>query len=105
MSVFTVLNPATRSEEHTSELQSRQYLACRLLLEKKEGTRQIDNVLLHRVWGLLLFLVVVVGVVDVVFASGQPLADGFGDILARFFFMARPPPPAPFFHPLVLFGA
>src|SRR3712207_8608037 len=25
-----------RSEEHTSELQSRQYLACRLLLEKKE---------------------------------------------------------------------
>src|SRR3712207_8242818 len=29
----------TRSEEHTSELQSRQYLVCRLLLEKK---RQSD---------------------------------------------------------------
>src|SRR3712207_6996015 len=28
--------PATRSEEHTSELQSRQYLVCRLLLEKKK---------------------------------------------------------------------
>src|SRR3712207_8891746 len=27
-----------RSEEHTSELQSRQYLACRLLLEKKITT-------------------------------------------------------------------
>src|SRR3712207_8769636 len=27
--------PAHRSEEHTSELQSRQYLVCRLLLEKK----------------------------------------------------------------------
>src|SRR3712207_9026062 len=27
--------PAYRSEEHTSELQSRQYLVCRLLLEKK----------------------------------------------------------------------
>src|SRR3712207_8834732 len=27
-----------RSEEHTSELQSRQYLACRLLLEKKKST-------------------------------------------------------------------
>src|SRR3712207_9016559 len=27
-----------RSEEHTSELQSRQYLVCRLLLEKKIGT-------------------------------------------------------------------
>src|SRR3712207_7703540 len=28
--------PGTRSEEHTSELQSRQYLVCRLLLEKKK---------------------------------------------------------------------
>src|SRR5258707_10836454 len=31
------LGPGTlRSEEHTSELQSRQYLVCRLLLEKKK---------------------------------------------------------------------
>src|SRR3712207_7223127 len=30
---------ATRSEEHTSELQSRQYLVCRLLLEKKKKKR------------------------------------------------------------------
>src|SRR3712207_8479916 len=29
---------APRSEEHTSELQSRQYLVCRLLLEKKKHT-------------------------------------------------------------------
>src|SRR3712207_7062381 len=29
---------AARSEEHTSELQSRQYLVCRLLLEKKTHT-------------------------------------------------------------------
>src|SRR3712207_9015493 len=29
---------ADRSEEHTSELQSRQYLVCRLLLEKKNKT-------------------------------------------------------------------
>src|SRR3712207_8360802 len=29
---------STRSEEHTSELQSRPYLACRLLLEKKTYT-------------------------------------------------------------------
>src|SRR3712207_8626746 len=28
--------PGMRSEEHTSELQSRQYLVCRLLLEKKK---------------------------------------------------------------------
>src|SRR5258707_7286112 len=30
-----------RSEEHTSELQSRQYLVCRLLLEKKKKTTTI----------------------------------------------------------------
>src|SRR3712207_7639185 len=29
--------PVGRSEEHTSELQSRQYLVCRLLLEKKKN--------------------------------------------------------------------
>src|SRR3712207_7115314 len=29
-----------RSEEHTSELQSRQYLVCRLLLEKKKSLNQ-----------------------------------------------------------------
>src|SRR3712207_8823196 len=34
----STLNPnAYRSEEHTSELQSRQYLVCRLLLEKKNN--------------------------------------------------------------------
>src|SRR3712207_9560259 len=32
------LAPRSRSEEHTSELQSRQYLVCRLLLEKKNTT-------------------------------------------------------------------
>src|SRR5258707_5661985 len=35
-----------RSEEHTSELQSRQYLVCRLLLEKKKNT--IKNIRLTR---------------------------------------------------------
>src|SRR3712207_7736965 len=33
---------AARSEEHTSELQSRQYLVCRLLLEKKN-----KNIIYH----------------------------------------------------------
>src|SRR3712207_7045274 len=31
-----VVAPRARSEEHTSELQSRQYIVCRLLLEKKK---------------------------------------------------------------------
>src|SRR3712207_626597 len=33
---YRSLRSAPRSEEHTSELQSRQYLVCRLLLEKKK---------------------------------------------------------------------
>src|SRR3712207_7276702 len=38
------LRPHLRSEEHTSELQSRQYLVCRLLLEKKNtSTYPIEN--------------------------------------------------------------
>src|SRR3712207_7863521 len=34
--VLAALTVLVRSEEHTSELQSRQYLVCRLLLEKKK---------------------------------------------------------------------
>src|SRR3712207_8426122 len=38
----------SRSEEHTSELQSRQYLVCRLLLEKKKAaTRPAGHDALH----------------------------------------------------------
>src|SRR3712207_7868753 len=33
-----IADEEVRSEEHTSELQSRQYLVCRLLLEKKKRT-------------------------------------------------------------------
>src|SRR5258707_7694069 len=36
-----------RSEEHTSELQSRQYLVCRLLLEKKKKPKDIHVNALH----------------------------------------------------------
>src|SRR5437870_6325173 len=35
-----VVNDADRSEEHTSELQSRGHLVCRLLLEKKNNSRR-----------------------------------------------------------------
>jgi ferrous iron transport protein B len=70
-----------------------------------EGTRKIDNVLLHRIWGPLLFLVVVVGVFEVVFSIGQPLSDGFGDILARLGSLARPLLPAGWIQSLILDGA
>src|SRR3712207_8812706 len=38
--VWAIGTGKTRSEEHTSELQSRQYLVCRLLLEKKKKSNQ-----------------------------------------------------------------
>src|SRR2546429_1523260 len=38
----------TRSEEHTSELQSRLHLVCRLLLEKKKVTRPLSTPVLQR---------------------------------------------------------
>src|SRR3712207_6981672 len=36
--------PGVRSEEHTSELQSRQYLVCRLLLEKKKKNDRLPDI-------------------------------------------------------------
>src|SRR3712207_6983818 len=44
-SVFGPFPGEVRSEEHTSELQSRQYLVCRLLLEKKK--KQLQNLHLY----------------------------------------------------------
>src|SRR3989442_7571293 len=37
----SVMNGTTRSEEHTSELQSRPHLVCRLLLEKKKTVEAV----------------------------------------------------------------
>jgi ferrous iron transport protein B len=70
-----------------------------------ETSRRIDNVLLHRLWGPLLFLLVVVGVFEVVFSIGQPLSDGFGDLLLRAGNLARPLLPAGWLQSLVLDGA
>src|SRR3712207_8227844 len=39
---------SARSEEHTSELQSRQYLVCRLLLEKKKEPIYVTFTIRHR---------------------------------------------------------
>src|SRR3712207_7795068 len=46
MSITVAYGPhssSNRSEEHTSELQSRQYLVCRLLLEKKKDFRHYTS--------------------------------------------------------------
>src|SRR2546422_3452437 len=39
----------TRSEEHTSELQSRLHLVCRLLLEKKKKKNKLKHLKSHRI--------------------------------------------------------
>ena len=70
-----------------------------------ENSRKLDNVLLHRIWGPLLFLVVVVGVFEVVFSIGQPLSNGFGDVLARIGSLARPLLPAGWLQSLLIDGA
>jgi ferrous iron transport protein B len=70
-----------------------------------ENSRKLDNILLHRVWGPLLFLVVVIGVFEVVFSIGQPMSDGFGYILGKMGSMARPLLPAGWLQSLVLDGA
>jgi ferrous iron transport protein B len=70
-----------------------------------QGSRKIDDVLLHRFWGPLLFLVVVVGVFEVVFSIGQPLSDGLGDILVQIGNVARPLIPSGWLQSLLLDGA
>jgi ferrous iron transport protein B len=46
-------------------------------------TRRLDSVLLHRVFGPLFFLIVVIAVFQVVFTLGQPLSDGLGTLLTN----------------------
>ena len=46
-------------------------------------TRRLDSVLLHRVWGPVIFLAVVIGVFQVIFNLGQPLSDGLGKVLTQ----------------------
>jgi len=70
-----------------------------------QSSRKIDDVLLHRFWGPLLFLAVVIGVFEVVFSIGQPLSDGFGSILAQIGSLARPLIPSGWLQSLILDGA
>jgi ferrous iron transport protein B len=70
-----------------------------------ENTRKLDDVLLHRIWGPLLFLLVVIGVFEVVFSIGQPLSDGCGELLLRMGNLVRPLLPAGWIQSLLLDGA
>lgn len=70
-----------------------------------ENSRKLDSILLHRVWGPLLFLVVVIAVFEVVFSIGQPLSDGFTTLLERGGEFVRPFLPSGWLQSLVVDGA
>jgi ferrous iron transport protein B len=65
---------------------------------------KIDRVLLHRIWGPLLFLVVVIAVFQAVFSIGQPMSDGFGLLLTKLGAHIRPWIPFPLLQSLLIDG-
>jgi ferrous iron transport protein B len=69
------------------------------------ATRRVDAVLLHPVWGPLLFLVVVFAVFQVVFSVGLPVSNGLQDVLAHFGKWATGFLPSGWIRSLVLDGA
>jgi len=97
-----VLGNAASTHQWAAQLSQRTGYRAPLSVQ---SSRKIDDVLLHRFWGPLLFLVVVIGVFEVVFSIGQPLSDGFGDVLARMGEFVRPLLPAGWIQSLLLDGA
>ncbi len=71
----------------------------------EEKSRKLDKILLHRIWGPILFLIVVVGVFEVVFSIGQPLSDGFGNLLGHLGNLVAPLLPAGWMRSLIIDGA
>ena len=72
--------------------------------ESPRWTRRLDSVLLHRAWGPLIFLVVVIAVFQVVFTLGQPLSDGLGKLLTDWGAHAANALPDNFLRPLLRDG-
>lgn len=67
-------------------------------------TRRLDSVLLHRVWGPLIFLAVVVTIFQGVFTIGQPLSDWMGEGLTRLGTLVTGAIPIPWLQELVRAG-
>src|SRR6266487_1428892 len=81
--------PPTRSEEHTSELQSPVHLVCRLLLEKKKNAERMEPPPSDRERSSATYHL-----------GREPVALFFSTI---FFLMIRPPPRSPLFPSTTLF--
>ncbi len=67
-------------------------------------TRRLDAVLLHRVFGPLVFLAVVLAVFQVVFLSGQPLSDWLTEILTKAGAAVAGSVTTPWLHAMLLDG-
>jgi len=67
-------------------------------------SRRLDDVFLHRVWGPLVFLLVVGAVFQTVFEMGQPLSNAFQDLLTRLGQYAAPFLPDGILRSLLLDG-
>ena len=100
--ILPVLGNATSTHNWAAQVSRRTGYRAPL---SAENSRRLDNILLHRIWGPLLFLVVVVAVFEVVFSIGQPLSDGFQELLFRAGEVVRPLLPAGWLQSLVLDGA
>src|SRR5215203_5367836 len=95
-----IIRFALRSEEHTSELQARQYLVCRLLLEKKNTTaieREPEHIAIDSDH---LALKAVHEPADPV---REPSLEGIGIDYLFFFLMIRRPPRSTLFPYTTLF--
>ncbi|MBS1851114.1 MAG: ferrous iron transporter B [Acidobacteria bacterium] len=67
-------------------------------------TRRLDAMVLHKVWGPLIFLGAVAAVFQSVFGLGQPLSTAFGDVLNTLGQQASPLISNSFIHSLLLDG-
>jgi len=97
-----VLGSAASAHQWAAQV-SRRSAYCPPL--SQEGSRKLDDLLLHRIWGPLLFLAVVFTVFEVVFSVGQPLSEFSADLLARIGDLASPFLPDGWIRSLVLDGA
>ncbi len=67
-------------------------------------SRRLDDIFLHKLWGPLIFILVVGAVFQTVFGLGQPMSTAFQDLLTKFGQQAAPLVPAGILRSLLLDG-
>jgi ferrous iron transport protein B len=75
-----VLQNAASCHQWASQVSSRTKYKAPL---SPDWTRRLDGVLLHKIWGPVIFLAVVIGVFQVVFAAGLQLSDWLTEIFTK----------------------